>query len=58
MGSNSMQGVALLVFLAGFTCVGMAMLFDGNIPLLLLGAAGVAASVPLFQKAKSEQMDS
>jgi hypothetical protein len=53
MGSNSMQGMALLVFLAGFTCLGTAMLFDGSIPLLLLGAVGVAASIPLFQKAKS-----
>ena len=55
MGSNSTQGTALLVFLAGFTCLGTALLFDGSIPLLLLGAVVVAASIPLFMKAKSEE---
>jgi hypothetical protein len=55
MGSNSMQGMALLVFLAGFTVVGTAMLLEGSIALLLLGAVVVAASIPLFLKAKSAE---
>ena len=52
MGANSQQGVALLVFLLAFTCLGMALFFDGSFLLLLLFVAGTAASVVLFLKAK------
>jgi len=53
MGSTSSQGAALLVFLAGATCLGTAMLLDGNLVLLLLAAVGLGGSVPMFLKAKT-----
>ena len=45
--SNSTQGLAVLVFLAGATVVGIGGL-EGSLLLALVGIAGIAASVPLF----------
>ena len=53
MGSTSAQGVALLVFLVGASCLGAAMLYDGNLLFLLLAIVGIGASIPLFLKAKA-----
>jgi hypothetical protein len=50
--SNSTQGLAVLVFLAGATVVGIGGL-EGSLLLALVGIAGIAASVPLFLKAKA-----
>jgi len=52
MGANSTQGLAILVFLAAFTCFGTAMFYDGNLLLLGLWAVLLAGSVALFLKAK------
>jgi hypothetical protein len=52
MGANSQQGVALLVFLLAFTCLGIALFRDGSIAFLALFLVGLAASVALFLKAK------
>ena len=52
MGSNSQQGIALLVFFTSFTLASVGMLRDGNIVLLLLAAVTFVASVALFLKAK------
>ena len=52
MGANSTQGLAVLVFLVAFTCLGGALFGDGNLLFLLLFLVGAAVSVVLFQKAK------
>jgi hypothetical protein len=52
MGANSLQGVALLLFLVAFTFLGMALFFDGNLLLLLLFLVSAAVSIALFLKAK------
>ena len=53
MGSNSTQGVAVLVFLVAFTCLAGAFFAGGNIMFLVLFVIVAAASVALFLKAKS-----
>jgi len=55
MGSTSTEGVALMVFLLGASCLGMAMLLDGSLMLLLLAVVGIAGSIPLFLKSKALQ---
>ena len=52
MGANSTQGLAVLVFLAAFTCLGGAFFGDGNLLLILLFLVGAAVSVVLFLKVK------
>ena len=52
MGANSTQGVALLLFLVGFTFLSGAMFTGGNIVFLLLFAVSIAASIALFLKCK------
>jgi hypothetical protein len=52
MGANSQQGVALLVFLLAFTCLGIALFRDGSIPFLVLFLAALVASIALFLKAR------
>ncbi len=52
MGTNSTQGLAVLVFLVAFTCLAGAFFGDGNLLFLLLFLVGAAVSVVLFQKAK------
>ena len=51
--ANSTQGFAILVFLAAFTCLSVAMFEDGNILMLLLFVIGLGASLALFLKAKA-----
>ena len=52
MGSNSLQGWAILVFLAAFTALGVALFQDGNLVFLLVFIVALAASIALFLKAK------
>jgi hypothetical protein len=52
VGANSEQGVAVLVFLLAFTCLGWGMYLEGNILLLLGFVVGLGASIALFLKAK------
>ena len=52
VGANRQQGVAVLVFLLAFTCLGWGMLLDGNVLLLLLFLVGLGTSIALFLKAK------
>ena len=52
MGANSTQGVALLLFLLGFTFLSLAMFEGGSILYLLLFAVSTAASIALFLKCK------
>jgi hypothetical protein len=52
MGSNSTQGVAVLVFLLAFACLSAALFAGGSLLLLLLFVLGAAASVGLFLNAK------
>ena len=52
MGSNSLQGWALLVFLLAFAFGSVAMFYDGSIVFLLLAVLTFASSVAMFRKAK------
>jgi hypothetical protein len=52
MGANSTQGVAILLFLAAFTCLGWGMFAGGNLLLFLLFVVLLAASIMTFLKAK------
>ena len=52
MGSNSTQGVAILLFILAFACLAGAFFTGGSIVLLLGFLVGAAASVGLFLKAK------
>ena len=52
MGANSTQGLAVLIFLVAFACLGGAFFGDGNLLLLLLFLVAAAASVVLFLKVK------
>jgi hypothetical protein len=53
MGSNSTQGMAVLLFLVGFTFLSGAMFTGGSLVYLLLFAITLAASVALFLKCRS-----
>ena len=55
MGSTSTEGVALLVFLSGASCLGTAMLLDGSLVFLLFAVVGMGGSIPLFLKAKARE---
>ena len=52
MGANSTQGVAVLMFLLAFTCLGGALFGDGNLLFILLFLVAAAVSVVLFLKVK------
>jgi hypothetical protein len=52
MGSSSTQGVAVLLFLVAFTCLGGSLFFDGSLLLVLLFLVCAAASIALFWKVK------
>ena len=52
MGANSTQGLAVLVFLVAFACLGGAMFLDGNPLLLVVFLVGAIVSITLFLKAK------
>jgi hypothetical protein len=52
VGANKAQGVALLVFLLAFTCLGISMYMEGNVVFLLLFLLGFGISIALFLKAK------
>ena len=52
MGSNSTQGVAVMLFLAAFTFVSWGLFADGSFLFLAIGLVGLAASFGLFVKAK------
>ena len=51
MGSNSTQGMAVLLFLVAFSAAGWA-LYSGGLLLWLVFLVGIGASVSLFLKAK------
>ena len=52
MGSNSTQGVGVMLFLTAFTFVSWGLFADGNFLYLGIGLVGLAASFALFVKAK------
>ena len=52
MGATSTQGIAVLLFLVGFTFLGAAMFGEGSIMYIVLFLAFVGASVAMFLKAK------
>ena len=52
MGANSTQGLAVLMFLVAFTCLGGAFFGDGNVLLIVLFLVAAAVSVVLFLKVK------
>ena len=52
MGATSTQGIAVLLFLVGFTFLGAAMFAEGSIMYIVLFLAFVGASVAMFLKAK------
>ena len=52
MGSNSTQGLATLLFLAGFTCLSGALFADGSVLLLVAFVVLTGGSLALFLKAK------
>ena len=52
MGANSTQGLAMLVFLAAFTCLSGALFADGSLVFFVLFLVLAAVSVGLFVKAK------
>ena len=53
MGATSTQGIAVLLFLVGFTFLGAAMFAEGSIMYVLLFLVFAGASVATFLKAKS-----
>jgi hypothetical protein len=52
MGSNSTQGLALLILLLAFTFLSIALFQEGSIVFLLLAVVTMAGSIALFLKAK------
>jgi len=52
MGANPTQGIAVLLFLLAFTCLGIAMYSGGNIVFLLLTVVFAGVSVSMFLKCK------
>lgn len=53
MGTNSTQGLAVLLFLAAFTCLGWSLFAEGNLMLMLLFLVSLGASIALLLKAKA-----
>ena len=52
MGANSTQALGITLFLVSFTVMAAAMAMGGNLPLLLVSIAILAASAGIFRKAK------
>ena len=52
MGSNSTQGIAVLLLCLAFTWLSLALFYEGSIVFLLLAAATMGASIALFRKVK------
>jgi hypothetical protein len=52
MGANSTQALGITLFLVAFTVMAAAMAMGGNLPLLLVSIAILAASAGIFRKAK------
>jgi hypothetical protein len=52
MGSNSAQGMALLVLFVAFTLLSVGMFYEGSIVFLLLGVVTLGGSIAMFLKAK------
>ncbi len=53
MGSNSLQGWAVLAMLVAFTALSLSMFYGGSILWLVVFVAALAFSVSLFRKAKA-----
>ena len=52
MGSNSTQGVALLVLLLAFTFLSVSLFYGGSIVALLLAIVSMGISIAMFRKVK------
>ena len=52
MGSNSLQGWAILVMLIAFTALSVALFQDGSMLWMLVFVVALASSIALFLKAK------
>lgn len=52
MGSNSLQGWALLVLFVAFTFLSVALFYGGNVLFLLVALGTMGAAIALFLKAK------
>jgi len=52
MGANPTQGIAVLLLLLAFTCLGMAMYSGGSIVFFLLTLVFAGISVSMFLKCK------
>ena len=52
MGSNSTQGLALLVLVLAFTFLSLALFYEGSLVFLLLAAVTMAGSIAMFLKIK------
>jgi len=53
MGSNSLQGWALLVLLVAFTLLSISLFYGGNVVAFLLAVVTMVASIAMFRKAKA-----
>ena len=52
MGSNSTQGLGILLFLVAFACLSGSLFFGGSILLALVFVVALAASIGALLKAK------
>jgi hypothetical protein len=52
MGSNSLQGWALLVLIVAFTLLSISLFYEGNVVAFLLAVVTMGASIAMFLKAK------
>jgi hypothetical protein len=52
MGSNSLQGWAILVMLVAFTALSLSFYLDGSLLWILVFVAALGGSIALFLKAK------
>ena len=52
MGSNSLQGWAVLAMLVAFTALSLSFYFDGSILWMLVFVIALIGSISLFLKAK------
>ena len=52
MGSNSTQGLAVLVLLVAFTFLSISLYFGGSILFLLLAAVTMGGTVTMFRRVK------
>jgi hypothetical protein len=52
MGSNSTQGLAVLVLLVAFTFLSISLYFEGSILFLLLAVVTMGGAVTMFRRVK------